>query len=374
MVKPGFEQRLDDLIEASLSSRRVVGGKAILAVDGTIAYSRAYGLMDREAATPMRADAIYRMASCSKAIVSVAALALQDAGLISVEDPVTKYLPDFRPKLKDGSAPEILIRHLLSHTSGITYDCGNPLTDPEAASSGLDHLAVDMAENMRRIVARGLAFAPGTAWAYGVGIDVAGAVLEQAGGRSLPDIVAHYVTGPLGLKDLIFSVEPGDRLATAYGEVPGGNPPDRMTEPYVLVLPESRAVLSPARAFRSDVFPSGGAGMISSPDDYLAFFEALRKGGAPILSPKAMGYLARGVTAGLDMGAKGRTHSLGWSIWDDPALEGKPYAPGSWNWGGLYGHSWLVDPVNRLTFVSFTNVAADDGGLAPEIYSALYGT
>ncbi len=124
----------------------------------------------------------------SKAIVAAAALALTERGKLSLDDPAARFLPDFRPRLKDGTTPDLLVRHLLTHTSGLTYGFVQRPDHPyhrAGVSDGMDQPGLSMEENLRRIASVPLEFAPGTAWGYSVSMDVLGAVIARANGTTL---------------------------------------------------------------------------------------------------------------------------------------------------------------------------------------------
>ena len=227
-------RRVDAVIDKAIAEKRIVGAVVVANQDGKEVYARAAGQLDREAGVPMPRDAIFRLASFTKPIVAAAALALIDQGKLRLDDTVTKWLPDFRPKLRDGTAPEIRIRHLLSHTSGLAYGTLLP-DDPYRlgkVSGGLDQPGLSLEENLRRLAHVPLLFAPGSAWRYGLSIDVLGAVIEKIMGSSLGDAVAALVTGPLGMRDTTFGVTDMKRLAVPYAD--GKSGPIRMGEPQIV--------------------------------------------------------------------------------------------------------------------------------------------
>ena len=147
-------------------------------------------------------------------------------GLLGLDEPVTRFLSWFTPSAPDGSRPEILIRHLLTHTSGVTYDV------PAIISAGLSGPVISLEENLRRLAKVPLAFAPGTGWAYGKSIDVLGGAIAAVNGSSLESAVQKYVCSPLGMEDTHFFVTDPARLAVPYAD---GSPPKRMGEPEGVV-------------------------------------------------------------------------------------------------------------------------------------------
>ena len=127
---------IDSAIDAALAEKRIVGGVVLVMQDGEIAYRRAAGLADRERGAPMREDAVFRLASLTKPLVTAAALRMVELGKIALADPVTRYLPDFRPALPNGEVPAITLRHLLTHTAGSpTASCSRTTAPIIAAAS-----------------------------------------------------------------------------------------------------------------------------------------------------------------------------------------------------------------------------------------------
>jgi CubicO group peptidase (beta-lactamase class C family) len=220
-------------------------------------------------------------------------------------------------------------------------------------------LRIDLAENVRRIGSAPLLNKPGEMWRYSLSIDVLGAVIEKAAGQSLDAALARLVTEPLAMTNTSFSVpsSAADRLATAYFNAPTG--PARMSDPQQMPLGAGTLVYSPSRAFDKSAYPSGGAGMIGSGPDVLRLLEAIRKGGAPIVSATtAASMLSNQVSAiaGLPPGIR---FGFGGAIVTDPAAARSPQSPGTWYWSGVYGHTWFVDPVRKLTVVAMTNTALE---------------
>jgi CubicO group peptidase (beta-lactamase class C family) len=184
--------RLDETIDRALADRKIVGTLVMVVRSGDVAYRRAAGYADREAGRAMHADALFRLASLSKTMVSAAALALVEQGGLAVTDPVAQWLPAFTPKTRDGQVPILTVHHLLTHTAGLSYGFYEPEDGPyhqAGVSDGLDLSDLSLDEEVRRIAAAGLAEAPGTRWRYSVASDVLGAVIARAAGEPLPDAV-----------------------------------------------------------------------------------------------------------------------------------------------------------------------------------------
>lgn len=365
----GLKNRLDAVIDAAIKNEKIVGATMVVAEDGKIVYRRTAGYNDREARIKLRDSGVFRLASMTKLIVSVAALALVDEGRLKLDDPVAKHVAFFRPKLADGREPAITVRQLLTHTAGLDYGFFEP-SDGDyhrfGISDGLDGVGISLEENVRRIAAAPLLYEPGTKWRYSLSIDVLGLVLEKAGGRPLPEIVREKVTAPLGMKDTAFYAADPDRLVVPYAD---GNPrPVVMTDPFILKNGEGSIIYSPERAKNKQAFASGGAGMVGTIGDYLKLLEALRKGGAPVLKPETARLVAENAIGELDInaasGSRGWGFTLGASYLKDPAAADTPQSPGTWQWGGAYGHSYFVDPQKKLTVICLTNTAL--AGMAGE--------
>ena len=373
-----LEGRLDAVVDQALADKRIVGAVVLAARDGETAYARAAGAADREAGAPMRRDTILRYASLTKPIVSAAALAMIEAGVIGLEDPVTRFLPDFRPRLEDGAEPVITLRHLLTHTSGLTYDFMEP---PESAyhatgiSNGFDVPGVAMEDNLARIAAWPLKFAPGAAWNYSVSTDVLGAALAAAAGESLPALVRRLVTGPLGMADTDFAAVDPARLAAAYADA--APEPARMGERHEIPFAFSPLRYGPGRIHDPASFPSAGAGMAGTADDYLTFLEAIRLGGGPVMKPETAALMSRNAIGDIPVILMGPGYGfgLGAGVLLDPAAAGSPQSAGTWSWGGVYGCSWFVDPVTRTTVVIATNTAIEGmaGAFSVGVRDAVYG-
>lgn len=374
--------RIDAAIDSAIAAQRLVGAVVLVAHRGHVVHRRAAGLADREAGRPMREDALFRLASVSKPIVSIAAMVLVGQGRLGLDDAVTRWLPAFRPRLPDGGAEATLtVRQLLTHTAGLGYRFFEDSEDGPYArasvSDGMDHSGITLAENLRRIAQVPLLYAPGTGWGYSLSIDVLGGVIEAVTGSPLDDAVRRLVTGPLQMQDTGFVVAaPEARLAIPYVNSPDA-PPRRMDGPTV-ASPFEGAVgvrFDPSRAFDAAAFPSGGAGMIGSAGDFLRLQETLRKGGAPLLTAALVDEMGRNHTGARGPAdAPGFGFGLGFSVLHDPAAARSPESAGTWRWGGAYGHAWFVDRARELSVVAFTNTLYEgmSGRFVADLRDAVY--
>lgn len=378
--------RIDGAIDRALADQRLVGAVVLVAHGGRVVHRRAAGLADREAGLPMREDALFRLASVSKPIVSTAVMVLAAQGRLTLDDPVTRWLPDFRPRLPDsshgdGGEATIALRQLLTHTAGLGYRFFETSEDGPYAqagvSDGMDDGGLTLAENLRRIAQVPLLFAPGTGWGYSLATDVLGGVVEAVCGIPLGDAVRTLVTGPLQMHDTAFFAQRDGRLATPYVNGTEGSAPQRM-EGLTIAPPFEDTVgirFDPARAFDAAAFPSAGAGMVGSADDFMRLLESLRGGGAPLLPANWVDEMGRNHTGAWGPAdAPGSGFGLGFSVLHDPKAASSPESEGTWRWGGAYGHSWFVDRARELSVVAFTNTLYEgmSGRFVADLRDAVY--
>ncbi|MED1915102.1 serine hydrolase [Brevibacillus sp. DP1.3A] len=370
--------RIDEVIERTLYEKRLVGAVIKVAIDGELVYSRAAGFADREENRPMREETLFRLASVTKPIVSTAALVLVAQGRLQLDDRVDRWLPEFRPRLQNGEYATITVRHLMTHTAGLTYRFfqeENGSYQRAGVSDGMDQSVITLEENLRRIASVPLLSTPGTEWRYSIATDVLGAVIAKVTETPLDEAIHSLVTGPLTMHDTGFTAIDPERLATAYAnDLPELRP---LLDPDHLPFIEGTAGfrLSPGRALDSAAFPSGGAGMVGSAGDFLQLLEALRKGGSPLLSESLVRELTTNQIGDLPMAYwPGRGFGLGFTLLKDPVAANTPESPGTWRMGGTYGHSWFVDPLQRLSVVAFTNTALEgmSGQFTVDLCEAVY--
>ncbi|MFM0646239.1 serine hydrolase [Paraburkholderia bryophila] len=375
-----LSSRVDAVLDAALASQRLVGGVVLVALHGETVYRRAAGLADRERAQPMRDDTLFRLASVSKPIVSTAAMVLVAQQRLGLDDIVARHLPEFTPRGPDGAAATITVRQLLTHTAGLGYrfleaDEHGPYA-LAGVSDGMDCSGVTLAENLRRIAGVPLLFAPGQSWTYSLAIDVLGAVIERVTGWPLERAVRELVTAPLAMHDTAFHALDEARLATPYVN---DTPEPRRMRDQDRVTPFEGAVgidFEPARALDRTAFPSGGAGMVGCADDVLRLLDTLRGGGAPLLPRALVDEMGRNQTGSMGPpDAPGYGFGLGFSVLRDPLAANSPESPGTWRWGGAYGHSWFVDRARGLSVVALTNTLYEgmSGAFVSALRDAVYG-
>ena len=378
-VRDGFSverlQRMDALLDGYVNDGRIGGIVALVLRDGKPVYQRATGWRDKEAGQKMTMDTLFRIASQSKALTSVAILALQEEGKLTVNERAGKYIQSFGKtsvlaRAADGNTwttvaakRPITIRDLLTHTAGINYGQGpdfGPYYMPkglgEAAGFGWYFADKDepICTSMERLGTLPFQTQPGEAYVYGYNTDVLGCIVEKASGVTLDEYIRSHITAPLGMKDTYFYLPPDkkDRLAVVYGSGPGGKIVKAPDGPRG----QGNYVDGPRKSF------SGGAGLVSSAQDYATFLEALRNGGAlgkvRILAPHSVRLMTTNQIGDLKS-PRGLGFGFGFETHDKYGVSGMS-SVGSWGWGGAYGTWYRVDPEERLTMVLMLQMIPND--------------
>ena len=370
---------IQTVVQQALDQQRLVGTVVLVARDGELIHRQASGLADRASARPMRVDTVFRLASVSKPIVSTAAMVLVAQGKLELDAGIEHWLPEFQPRLADVRPARITARQLLSHTAGLGYRFfeadADGLYARAGVSDGMDASGISLQENLRRLAEVPLLYQPGSAWGYSLATDVLGALIERIHGTPLQQAVDQLVTGPLGMTGTGFVARDSQRMASAY--VSDAPQPHLLSEGEI-VSPFDGAIgisYSPARIFDAQAFPSAGAGMAGSADDLLRLLETLRVGGDSLLPAELIAEMGRDQTNGMELpSAPGFGFGLGFSVLRDPLLAATPESPGTWRWGGAYGHSWFVDRAQGLSVVAFTNTLYEgmSGRFVTDLRDAVY--
>lgn len=366
---------LDRAVDKALSEQRIVGCTVMLSENGRPVHIRSAGLADREAGVPMRPGTWMRYASISKPFTTVAALRLMDMGRLTAGDPVTRWLPGFTPAMPDGRRPVITIDQLMSHLAGLDYPFNQPPDGPYAragVSDGIGDAGITLAENLRRIASVPLDRMPGTRWRYSVATDVLGAVIEAACDMPLSDAMARLVTDPLGI-EAGFHVDDAANLAANYAD---DTPQPRRMQGLTHVPnprhPGQIYSYLPERICDPTAFPSGGGGMAGTAQAALTLLETLAAG--PFLSDAIRAEAHRNrIAQRHPMRGPGWGHAWAGAVLTDPVAAGIGLPPGCLSWGGIYGHSWILDPVRHRCVVALTNTAIEgmNGKFAARIAHAM---
>ncbi|MFE0018655.1 serine hydrolase domain-containing protein [Mesorhizobium sp. NPDC059054] len=356
--QPGDFTAIDEAIDLALLERRIVGAVVLVAKDGTLIYQRAAGLANRETRRLMTVETPFRFASLSKLFTTMAALKLLEAGALSADDLVSRWLPCFAPRTEEGNLAGITVGHLMSHVAGLDYAFQQPADGPYhvmGISDGLDEATLSLDQNLRRIASVPLDRAPGVTWRYSVATDVLGAVVSAAAGAPLPQAMDRLVLRPLKLRASFHWG--GDDLAVPYRD--GEHGPllvDTIVDVPLPGIPGAGMRFDPHRIYRREAFPSGGAGMAGLAMDMLRLLEAYRDG---MFLSSALRHAARQERVGPEAKTQGPGWGFGWmgSVLIDPASAQSPLSKGSVSWGGVYGHMWAIDFERSLSVIALTNTA-----------------
>jgi CubicO group peptidase (beta-lactamase class C family) len=386
-LRSGFSverlDRIDALLQRYVNENRIAGAVALVLRDGQPVYERAVGSRDKEAGRPMTTDTIFRIASQTKAITSVAVLALVEEGKIGLNDPVSRFIPPFakttvavRGDAGVTMVPAkraITIRDLLTHTAGISYGTQADVASLYEAkrlgpAAGFGWYTADkselICETMERLATLPFVAQPGEAWVYGYNTDILGCVVERASGMPLDTFIRRRITEPLGMKDTVFFLPPDrrDRLAAVYSS--GSD--DRISRAPDGPRGQGDYAEGPRRSF------AGGAGLLSTVRDYSRFLEMIRNGGAldgaRILSPRMVALMTTNQVGTLHSD-NGRGFGLGFETTDRVGANGLD-PQGSYGWAGAYGSMYRVDPesgIVMLLMIQLLPSTADIGQKFPTL-------
>lgn len=356
-------ERLDAYVQKIVDDKEFSGVVVMMARHGKVVHRKAIGLLDLEAKKPMKADAIFRIASMTKPVTSVAVMILCDEGRLALDDPLSKYIPEFkqpqvlvtRQPLKTVPAKrEMTIRDLLRHTSGLTY-VWNPVLGPlyreAGVVCGLTPEQVTLEENVKRLAKMPLFFSPGDKWEYSLSTDVLGRVVEVASGMSLDEYCQKRIINPLGMKDTHFRLpkEKNSRLAAVYIREKGQlrRLQDGKQEMFMGALPYSADFPYDGKS----QYLSGGAGLCSTATDYLRFCQMLLNGGQldgkRLLRNDTVRAMRSNQIGDLSIGS-GDKFGLGFGV-----VEKSPHQQlvGCYSWGGFFGTLFWIVPKGDWTFV-----------------------
>lgn len=378
--------RLSAVMQDYVESERVAGGVAIILRQGQVAYHHAFGMADREAGAPMQTDTIFRIASMTKAVTSLAVMMLFEQGHFMLDDRVSRYLPEFDREMKvmvrneeagDDGEPytlepardPITIRHLLTHTSGLTYGFHGQkyiagIYEQAGVSDGLVQTEGTIGEMVEKLVAQPLVNQPGKAWQYGLSTDVLGYLVEVVSGMPLDQYFREYILQPLQMQDTHFFL-PADkvaRLATVYTPDDEGGIKALDSDGITM----GSALFSTTYHHRGPrTYFSGGAGLVSTSGDYARFLQMLLNGGeldgVRLLSPKTVQLMTSNQLRELKVSnLPGIGFSLGFSVDLGPDQSGQIGSEGLYSWGGFFNTGYWVDPIENLVAVLMTQRFPND--------------
>jgi CubicO group peptidase (beta-lactamase class C family) len=370
-MDPARLETLDTALQSFVDNRNIAGSVTLVLRNGRIVYSSAKGMRNIEAGVPMTTDSIFRIASQTKAIVSTGVMMLHERGALQITDPLSRYFPEWANAkvavananggydLEPLSRP-ITLRDLLTHTSGIGYGgFGAPAPANQAwADAGIagwyfasndEPIGVTVA----RMAALPQQAQPGIQWIYGYNIDILGAVIEKASGMSLADFLRTEIFEPLDMNSTQFYLDPeqADRLTVVYHSRQGGGIEPAPAEGSM--QGQGEYVSGPRISY------SGGAGLLSTANDYARFLQMLLNGGVlngeRLLSPKTVELMTSDHLRDIPY-QPGVGFGLGFSVLKDLGARGSLGSVGEYGWGGAYHSTYWVDPQEQLVVVYLTQI------------------
>ena len=397
-LAPDRLERIAILVQDAVDRNEVAGAVTLVARLGRVGHLAAVGWRDIGRDAPMETDTLFRIASMTKAVTSVAVMQLYESGELLLTDPVSMYLPAFATMevltpLEAGDAEytleparrPITIRHLLTHTSGISYRfLSSPRLAPHyvegGITDGLSQTDGTIGEMVARLAELPLVHQPGERFTYALGVDVLGRVVEVVTGETLAEYMAAEILEPIGMVDTGFFTSPtdADRFASVY--TPHGGGLAKVSERPSLRY-DGRTIYSNGYPYDSpQTYYSGGAGLSSTISDYARFLQALLNGGEldgrRILGRRTVQLMTRDHLAGLGVPDAGQRFGLGFSISMAPGMTGRPRSEGAFGWLGFFNTVYWVDPEEQLVAIIMTQLYPNGGSQLTDkfevvVYSAI---
>ena len=398
VVKPetaGFSserlENLHKLIQGEIDQKQLAGAVTILARRGKIVDYRVYGERDLDSHTPMTKDTIFRDYSMTKPVTGVAMMILYEQGKWLPNDPIAKYIPEFKDLKvfngvdKDGKpilvdpdhAPTM--RELMTHSAGFSYGNGNTVVDAMYKDQKLQpQQSANLQEMIDKLAKIPLNYQPGKGWTYSISMDIEGYLVEKLSGQSLPDFMRDHIFTPLGMKDTGFFVpqEKRSRFATNYRDEDGK-------------LVVTNAGSPPSDYASQPTFASGGGGLVSTVEDYYRFAQMLANGGEldgqRILAPATVklmtsnhlpaNLLTGEFGIGMHIMRPGFGYGYNCAVIFDPPEANMPDGKGTFFWDGAAGTWFWVDPTNDIVFVGMIQRMGghDNHPLLYRTHAAVYG-
>ena len=381
---PARLARIDRFLQEYVDSNRIGGAVGLVLRDGKVAYEHSVGWSDKESGKRMTADAVFRIASQSKALTSVAVLMLVEEGRIALGDPVSRFIPAYahttvasRNDSGRTTVPakrQITIKDLLTHTAGISYGTDAFVAQQYSAkalgpAAGWGWYTADKDEpictTMERLATLPFVAQPGEAWVYGYNIDILGCVVERASGVPLDAFIRTRITAPLGMNDTHFFLPTSKRarFVTVYSDSAGQlrRAPDGPRG-------QGDYVDGPRKSF------AGGAGLLSTAPDYARFLQMIlnhgEMNGVRYLSPKMVDLMTTSQSGAL-YGNSGLGFGLGFQTVEKLGADGLA-SVGSFGWGGAYASTYKVDPTERLVIVFMINQLPNRTDVAAKFPTLVY--
>jgi CubicO group peptidase (beta-lactamase class C family) len=380
-------KRIDKVLQQYVDSGRMNGAVALVIRNGKVAYYQSFGYDDVAKKTPLKKEAIFRLASQTKAITSVAVMTLYEEGKFLLDDPISKYIPSFsKPVVLDKFNPadssyttvpakrEITIRDLLTHTSGIGYaQIGTKDFNAIYAKAGIiAGIGVDkyvLGDVINALGPLPLVHQPGERWTYGLSVDVLGYLVEVVSGLSLAEYFKQRIFDPLGMKDTYFYLPKNkqQRLVTLNTEDPITGKAAKMPARWAL----NGEIISDYPNTNGTYY-SGGGGLSGTIFDYAIFLQMLNGGeynGKRILSRNTVRMMTMNQIGELNAGSN--KFGLGFSVTTEKSSGLLPTPAGVFDWGGMFATTFWADPKEKMVALLYRNIYPTHFGSLGNIFKVL---
>ncbi len=390
-------KNLDNVIQKYIDEKKIPGGIFLVSRGGNLLYYKSFGMRNNETGVHYKLDDIFRIASMTKAVTTVAIMQLYERGKIWLDEPVSKYIPAFENQQvldsfneKDSSYTTVpakrpvTIRQLLTHTSGIVYGAFNPgklqavYEKFNMNDVGLSHPTWSTEEFINRLAKVPLAFQPGEKWMYGLNMDVLGRIVEVVSGQTLAEYFRQNIFEPLEMNDTYFYLPENKqpRLVPVYNQTDDG---------FKLSDGEGGiGGLNYPKNTGNNHF-AGGGGLSSTAIDYARFIETLVNNGSyndfQLLSPKTIELMTSDQLILLNKkgtgysSIPGLTFCLGFQLLTEDAKGLNSKSVGTYEWGGYFNTKFFIDPQEDLIFVGMTQIVPfSHNDFWDKVYAAIYGS
>jgi len=378
-------KKIDNLVNSYVQKNWVKGVVTIVVKDNQVVQYKGYGVIDAATQKTMPADALFRIASQTKAIVSAGIMTLYEDGKFMLDEPIADFIPEFKnPVVLDKfnatdstyttvpAKRDITFRDLLTHTSGLDYaDIGSPnmvaIYRKAGVGSGLGVNDASLVDKMKILAKLPLVQQPGEKWTYSLGIDVLGALIEVISGEDLETYLSRKIFKPIGMKDTYFNVpaEKGSRLAAVYTEDDQHN-----------IIPWGKTFrgIDPAYPLVAKHYFSGGAGLTSTAFDYAIFLQMMLNGGkyngVQVLAPRTVELMTH-AQPDVPFGDDG--FGLGFGITGEKSAARNARNAGSFSWGGYFGTTYWADPKAKVVCLIMTQQSPNShGDLSAKVEQLVY--
>ncbi len=378
--------RITAMMQKHVDDGLLAGAVAMVAREGKVAYFQSVGMQDREKQVPMNPGTIFRIASMSKAVTSVAVMMLYEEGKLQLKDPVAKFIPEFGAvrvlapqgdgSAQDGLVPAkrpITIRHLLTHTSGLTYQWDSRV-GVKYAEAGITHGLIQdedlLADDMKKLARIPLVHQPGEAFTYSLSTDVLGRVVEVASGLPFDEFLRKRIFEPLRMSDTCFRLPEGkvSRLAAIYA--PDGNGGLKRLPDGVLGEGAMKTTVTyPYEGTHR--YCSGGGGLCSTVPDYARFIQMMLNGGeldgVRLLSRKTVELMTADQVGELNPSSG---FGLGFGVTRN-LREGESTSVGAYRWGGYWYTTFFIDPAEKMIGVCMAQISPSGKATLNDQFEAL---